>query len=90
MTGDGLRFALRGGELAAEVALAGLSRGVLDVHQQLHAARRQEFASKWVFNRTLRALVGSRVGVRAAAHTATLVPRLLRHAICYAGDLRGA
>jgi flavin-dependent dehydrogenase len=90
MTGDGLRFALKGGELAGRIALAGLSRGVTDLHRQLQSARRSEFASKWAFNRTLRALVGSRVGVRAAARTAVLVPQLLRHAIRYAGDLRAA
>jgi flavin-dependent dehydrogenase len=90
MTGDGLRFALRGGELAAQVALAALERGATDVHQRLQAIRRREFAAKWRFNRTLRALVGSSLTVRAAAHGATLLPQLVQHAIRYAGDLHAA
>jgi flavin-dependent dehydrogenase len=90
MTGDGLRFALRGGELAARVALSALELGTTDLHQRLHAARRREFAAKWRFNRTLRALVGSPLAVRAAARGATLIPQLLQHAIRYAGDLRAA
>ncbi len=58
MTGDGLRFALRGGELAAEAALRELSTGV-PACASLQAARASEFRSKWRMNRGLRALVGS-------------------------------
>ena len=58
MTGDGLRFAFRGGELAALEALGALSSGrVEDAHVHLAQARAAEFASKWRFNRTLRLLV---------------------------------
>jgi menaquinone-9 beta-reductase len=90
MTGDGLRFAIKGGELAAQAALSALEHGPADAHLRLLAARRQEFAAKWRFNRTLRALVGSPLAVRAAAHGATLFPHVLRHTIRYAGDLRAA
>jgi flavin-dependent dehydrogenase len=69
MTGDGLRFALRGAELAAAHAIEALG-GRADVHDRLAAARRREFAGKWRFNRTLRALVGSPLAVRAAARGA--------------------
>src|SRR5712691_5479509 len=58
MTGDGLRFALRGGELAAEAALRELSTGN-PACTSLQAARAREFTSKWRMNRGLRALVGS-------------------------------
>jgi flavin-dependent dehydrogenase len=86
MTGDGLRFALRGGEIAAEHALAALSSG-RDVHGPLAAVRRREFGRKWRFNRTVRALVGSPLAVRAAARGAAVAPLWLQHAIRYAGDL---
>ena len=41
MTGDGLRFAVRGGELAAAAALEALQRGWSGVHARLDAARRR-------------------------------------------------
>ncbi|MGE0448956.1 MAG: NAD(P)/FAD-dependent oxidoreductase [Vicinamibacterales bacterium] len=86
MTGDGLRFALRGGELAATAALRALDRGWSGVHAAVAQARRLEFLSKWRFNRALRALVGSPAGVRAAQAGIRLSPRLLRAIICRAGD----
>jgi flavin-dependent dehydrogenase len=90
MTGDGLRFALRGAELAAAEALSALEHGHSDAHLRLSAARRREFARKWRFNRALRALVSSPAAVRAAAHGAVWAPRWLQHVIRYAGDLRAA
>ena len=66
MTGDGLRFAIRGGELAAQAALDELSSGA-PAHARLWAARRREFASKWRLNRGLRILVGSPRATRVAA-----------------------
>ena len=59
MTGDGLRFAIRGAELAALEALRALEHGVDGAHVRLGRARRQEFRAKWRFNRALRVLVGS-------------------------------
>jgi flavin-dependent dehydrogenase len=86
MTGDGLRFAVRGGELAASAALAALDRGWDGVHERLAIARRQEFEPKWRFNRALRATVASPAAVRAAAFGARLAPAVVRYLIARAGD----
>ena len=67
MTGDGLRFAVQGGELAAAAALQALEHGWTGVHARLAADRRRAFASKWRFNRALRALVSSARAIDAAA-----------------------
>jgi flavin-dependent dehydrogenase len=88
MTGDGLRFALRGGELAALAALRGLEHGVAGAHDLLRRARRREFRAKWRFNRVLRRLVASPASVRLAAAGASAAPGLLARAILYAGDVR--
>jgi menaquinone-9 beta-reductase len=90
MTGDGLRFAVRGGELAAAAALDALAHGWNGVHARLRAARRREFASKWRLNRTLRALVSSGAGVRAASVGARLAPGIVRRLIVEAGDAKAA
>jgi flavin-dependent dehydrogenase len=90
MTGDGLRFALRGAELAADEALHALEHGTASVHIRLRAARRREFAAKWRFNRTMRWLVGHPGTVRAAEYGAAMLPQLMRHAIRYAGDVHAA
>ena len=86
MTGDGLRFAVRGGVLAADAALEALARGWQDVHARLAVNRRREFSAKWRFNRTLRATVASPVAVQAGALTASLWPGLFRRIIGAAGD----
>jgi flavin-dependent dehydrogenase len=88
MTGDGLRFALRGAELAAATVLDIMDGGVtLDrAHLTLAARRRAAFAAKWRFNRALRSLVSSPHAVSAAAATATILPRLFEGIIRYAGD----
>ena len=90
MTGDGLRFAVRGGELAAAAALDALAHGWSGVHARLRAAREREFASKWRFNRTLRALVSSGPGVRAASVGARFAPGIVRRLIVEAGDAKAA
>jgi flavin-dependent dehydrogenase len=90
MTGDGLRFAVRGGELAAAAALDALQQGWSGVHARLDAARHREFASKWRFNRALRTLVASRAGVRAASAGARLAPGIVRRLIVRAGDGQAA
>jgi flavin-dependent dehydrogenase len=90
MTGDGLRFAVRGGELAAAAALDALAHGWNGVHARLRAAREREFASKWRFNRTLRALVSSSPGVRAASVGARFAPGIVRRLIVEAGDATAA
>jgi flavin-dependent dehydrogenase len=86
ITGDGLRFAVRGGELAAAAALDALTHGWKGVHAQLAAMRRREFGGKWRFNRALRTLVASPRGVSAAAATATFAPGVVRAIIARAGD----
>jgi flavin-dependent dehydrogenase len=86
MTGDGLRFAIRGGELAALAALEALEHGWSGVHAGLAARRRREFGGKWRFNRALRALVGSPQAVAAAALGARVAPRVLQAVITNAGD----
>ena len=86
MTGDGLRFAVRGGELAADAALDALAGGWAGVHARLGEARARAFAGKWRFNRALRALVGSPRAVGAAAVGARIAPGILRAVIARAGD----
>lgn len=86
MTGDGLRFAVRGGELAAAAALEALEHGWSGVHDRHAAARQREFAGKWRFNRALRGLIASPTGVRGAAIGARLAPGALRALVARAGD----
>ena len=66
MTGDGLRFALRGGELAAQAALDELASGQ-PAFVRLGVQRRREFQVKWRINRALRAMVGSPRALEFAA-----------------------
>ena len=88
MTGDGLRFAFRGAELAATVAEQTLSgRWQVDrAHAELARQRRAAFARKWRFNRALRRLVSSPVSVTAAATAAHVLPPVFAAMIRYAGD----
>jgi flavin-dependent dehydrogenase len=90
MTGDGLRFAVRGGELAAHAALGALEHGWAGVADRLASARHREFGGKWRFNRALRALIGSPRAIGAAARGARLVPGALRAVIARAGDCDAA
>jgi flavin-dependent dehydrogenase len=87
MTGDGLRFAVRGGELAAAVALAAFAGRLARPHTQLQRIRRKEFGPKWRFNRTVRRLVDRPVTVELAGVAALTAPWILRRAIHYAGDV---
>jgi flavin-dependent dehydrogenase len=87
MTGDGLRFAVRGGELAAEAALAAFTGAQELPHLRLAAQRRREFAAKWRFNRALRRLVGAPVSVELAGIAAAAAPWILRRTIAFAGDV---
>jgi flavin-dependent dehydrogenase len=86
MTGDGLRFAVGGGELAAQAALDALAAGWEGVHGRLHRARRREFAAKWRFNRLLRGLVARRLGVHAASIAGRVAPSLVGILVARAGD----
>lgn len=87
MTGDGLRFALRGGELAAHAALEALAHGRGDAHLRLAVWRRREFAGKQRFNRALRALVASSWTVCAGSLAARRLPFLVRYIVSIAGDV---
>jgi flavin-dependent dehydrogenase len=86
MTGDGLRFALRGGELAAQAAVAELTTG-RPAHIWLGVAYRREFASKRCLNRVLRALVASPCAVTLAAALAARWEAPFRALIDLAGDV---
>lgn len=92
MTGDGMRFALAGAELAASVALDVIAGRTppADAHVDLARKRHAAFASKWRFNRALRALVSSPRGVTAASVVATFTPALFEGIIRYAGDCQYA
>ena len=89
MTGDGIRLALRGAELAAEVALEVLDGRLTpgEAAGALLARRRKAFSAKWAFNRSMRRLVDSQLGLAAAATMARLAPGLFTQVIRYAGDV---
>jgi flavin-dependent dehydrogenase len=87
MTGDGLRFALRGAELAAEAGAEYLERPDEPWHERLLERRTREFSNKQRVNRLLRALVASAPAVRVSARAAALAPIVLRQLIGYAADL---
>ena len=87
MTGDGLRFAIRGGELAAIEALAAIERGFGDAHLRLHQKRSSEFRAKWMFNRALRRLVASPSALSVARLAAGLLPSYVHAAVRIAGDI---
>jgi menaquinone-9 beta-reductase len=86
MTGDGLRFAVRGGMLAAEAALKELETGQ-PAHQSLERARRREFSGKWRLNRTLRWIVGQPGALETAARVGAMWPATVRGLIAAAGDV---
>lgn len=87
ITGDGLRFALRGAELAAAEAARTLQTGARDGHWRLARARRREFIRKWRFNRAVRHLTSSPAAVRAAGRVARVSVWPVQRMIAYAGDV---
>lgn len=89
MTGDGLRLAFTGAELAATVALAQLEGRLTSAEapRELARRRREALRVKHVVNRGLRALVGAPRGVAAAASLARLAPGAFGAIIRYAGDV---
>jgi flavin-dependent dehydrogenase len=90
MTGDGLRFAICGGEFAAGAALRSLACGWRGVHAGLAAERRRAFSGKWRFNRALRALVASPRAIHVASIGARIAPSVLHAVIARAGDCSAA
>jgi flavin-dependent dehydrogenase len=87
MTGDGLRFALRGGELAAQAALEELTSGQ-PAFAHLGARRRREFSMKWRINRALRLMVGSPRALELAAFASTWWSSPVEYLIHLAGDVQ--
>lgn len=89
MTGDGLRLAIVGGVLAADVAHETLSgRLSADTASRVLAHRRaRAFRLKWRFNRSMRTLVEVPEVVQVATWTARAWPGLVEALVCYAGDV---
>ena len=86
MTGDGLRFALRGGELAAHAALDELASGQ-PAFARLGMQRRREFQVKWRINRALRMMVGSPRALELAAVASAWWSSPVEYLIQLAGDV---
>ena len=86
MTGDGLRFALRGGELAAHAALDEIASG-RPAYARLAALRRREFSTKWRINRALRVMVGSPGAVGLASLVSNWWSGPVEYLIQLAGDV---
>ena len=88
MTGDGLRFALMGAEIATAIVQE-VFNGTMPIdraHVELAHRRRGAFQTKWRFNRALRSLVASPLSVSGAALTARFLPSLFSSMIRFAGD----
>jgi geranylgeranyl reductase family protein len=86
MTGDGLRFAIRGGELAAQAALEEVESGE-PAFARLHALRAREFTGKWRINRALRSIVGSPRALDLAAMISKHWSKPVAYLIGVAGDV---
>jgi flavin-dependent dehydrogenase len=86
MTGDGMRLAMRGAELAAGAALRGLA-GEARVHEMLALDRAREFRTKLRVNRRLRGLVAQPAAIAVAAAIAAIAPAVLERLIAYSGDV---
>lgn len=86
MTGDGLRFALRGGVLAAEAAREELSTGQ-PAFGRLARTRAHEFTSKLRLNRGLRWLAGSPAALELTTVLAKSWAWPVQHLIGLAGDV---
>ena len=86
MTGDGLRFAVQGGMLAADAVLHELETGQ-PAYRRLERARSREFAGKGTLNRTLRWIVGKPGALEAAARIGAHWPAMVRALVSAAGDV---
>jgi flavin-dependent dehydrogenase len=87
MTGDGLRIALRGAELAADAVLGYLDGKIAQPHLWLDERRHMELARKLRANRFLRALVARPLALSAAAVGARVFPSAVERIIAFAGDI---
>jgi flavin-dependent dehydrogenase len=87
MTGDGVHIAIRGGLLAAAVALEALEDGDLNAAVgRLASSRTAELETKLRFNRWMRRLSSSGAALELASVGARLAPSALRSMVAYAGD----
>lgn len=88
MTGDGMRLAIDGALLAADVAMGVLEHPVrvARAHLDLDERRRVMLHGKLRVNRLLRTLAGSSAGVRAGAVVARALPWTLKGLVAFAGD----
>jgi menaquinone-9 beta-reductase len=87
MTGDGTHIAIRGGLLAAAVALEALEDGDLNAAVgRLASSRTAELEPKLRFNRWMRRLSGSGAALELAAVGAHVAPSVMRRIVAYAGD----
>jgi flavin-dependent dehydrogenase len=88
MTGDGIRLALSGAELAARTALAVLNgrRSPTDAAADFNRECRRLLAPKRRFNRALRALVSSSGAIGVSATAAGWCPAAFTALIRHAGD----
>lgn len=89
MTGDGMRFALGGGVMAARAIQEASEEPSIPAHVRLATARRRAFAGKLWINRLLRAALSANSGVTTGEVAAALAPVLIRRLILFAADLPG-
>ncbi len=89
ITGDGLYFATRGGELAAQAALLALSDRTPSPHIWLAAQRRREFRFKHRFNRSLRSVMSVPPLITAASWAARSLPAPIHWIVKTAADMAG-
>lgn len=87
MTGDGLYFAMRGGELAARAALLALSGRTQSPDRWLAHQRNREFRFKRRFNRSLRTIVSQPRAVWFASYLAGAFPGSIGRLVQIAGDV---
>lgn len=87
MTGDGMRFAIEGGVLAAQAALRVVDDPTTQGHLVLEHARRMAFARKWRVNRALRLVVAHGSLITLASVAGRAVPQFFSQLISVAGDV---
>ena len=90
MTGDGLRFAVQGGQLAAQAASRALEHGWTDVHGRLARERQRAFAPKVAIQSDAAPSGRLARGGSVGAVVASIVPAALRAVVRHAGDCRVA
>jgi flavin-dependent dehydrogenase len=86
ITGDGMRIAMRGAELAAGAAQLALA-GLVDAHRELALERARELSTKLRVNRLLRAVVATPASLVGASVMARVTPAIFEQLIAYAGDV---